>query len=111
MRNWRGSAWTPWTGLFVGAAAWFAQHQAGSDVNFWDCRTGDGAFVVAVGVACTFATAAGGWVSWQAARPPEADLAQNRGFARIVGALGAAIFLLAIAFQTLAGVLVPACHR
>lgn len=111
MTGLRTSPWTPWTGLFGGAAAWFLQHQVGADTNVWDCRTANGMFVVGLGIVCALLAAAGGAVSWWSSRPDEPDLAQNRSFARIVGVAGAGVFLLAIGFQTLAGVLIPACHR
>ena len=107
----QSSALTPWAGLFLGAAAWFAHHQIGSDANIWNCHAAGGAFVVGVGVACGLVALGGGVVSWMAQVPQDGDGRQNRVFARIVGMTAAGIFLLAIAFQTLAGVLVPACHR
>ena len=106
----QSSALTPWAGLFLGAAAWFAHHQIGSDANIWNCHAAGGALVVGVGVACGLVTLGGGVVSWMA-QVQHGDGRQNRVFARIVGMTAAGIFLLAIAFQTLAGVLVPACHR
>lgn len=111
MTGWRASPWAPWTGLFAGAAAWAVQHQVGADANAWDCRSAGAGLVIGLGIACALATAAGGWISWRAGEPDEADLAQNRRFARAVGVLAAGVFLLAILLQSLAGVLVPACHR
>ncbi|MFL5295142.1 MAG: hypothetical protein ACJ798_02055 [Phenylobacterium sp.] len=101
----------PWAGLFLGALGWFLHHQLGSDANNWDCKIANGAYVVVVGLVCALIALAGGLISW-ASRPPEgADLQVTRGFARLVGMASAAIFLLTISFQTLAGVLVPACFR
>jgi hypothetical protein len=108
----RASLWAPWAGLFLGAAAWFLHHQAGSDANYWDCKVGGAGFTIGLGVACAVVAAGGGLISWRARKLPEGPAAeQNRQFAAMVGAAGAAIFLLAIAFQTLAGALVPACLR
>jgi hypothetical protein len=105
------SALAPWAGLLLGAAAWFAHHQIGADSNIWDCRSAGGAFTIVVGLICGAITLGGGLISWVAQAPEDGETRQNRGFARIVGMTGAAIFLLAIGLQTLAGVLVPACHR
>lgn len=106
------SLWAPWAGLLMGAAAWFAHHQAGSEVNYWDCRAGGPGFVIALGVACAATAVIGGMISWRARRRTEGvATAQNRQFAAMVGTAGAAVFLLAITFQTLAGALVPACLR
>jgi hypothetical protein len=111
IRRLQTSALAPWAGLLVGAAAWFAHHQIGSDANIWDCRGAGGAFTVVVGLICGAIALAGGLISWAATAPDDGDTRQNRSFARVVGMTGAAIFLLAIGLQTLAGVLVPACHR
>lgn len=111
IRRLQTSALAPWTGLLVGAGAWFAHHQIGSDANIWNCRDAGGAFTILVGLVCGAVAMAGGLISWAALAPDDGDARQNRNFARIVGMTGAALFLLAIAFQTLAGVLVPACHR
>ena len=107
----RTSAVAPWTGLFVGAAAWFADHQIGSDGDYWDCKTLSGPYTVAVGVVCIAIAAAGGIASWRLRPEAQAEEAQSRTFARIIGAGAAAIFVLAIAFGTWAGVLLPGCHR
>jgi hypothetical protein len=107
----QASALTPWAGLFLGAAAWFAHQQIGSAANIWNCRAAGGAFIVGVGLVCGLVALGGGLVSWMAHVPQDDEARQNRNFARIVGMTGAGVFLLAIAFQTLAGVLVPACHR
>jgi hypothetical protein len=111
MERLRASPLAPWAGFFVGMVAWFVHHQLGSDANFWDCHTGSGPFVVATGVVCGLVVIGGGLVSWWAVAPDTGAEAQNRRFARAVGLAAAVVFLLAIAFQTLAGVLVPACHR
>ena len=111
MTGLRASPWTPWTGLFVGALAWFADQQISSAGDAWDCHVLGGPFVVAVGLVCIALTAAGGLASW-GLRPqaPDKDL-QNRTFARMIGAGAAAIFILAIAFGTWAAVLLPGCQR
>ena len=40
------SAWKPWAGLVAGPLAWALHHQAGSYLNFTDCRVGDGAMLI-----------------------------------------------------------------
>jgi hypothetical protein len=111
MRWLQSSPLTPWTGLFVGAFAWFLHHQAGSDgVNF-DCRAAGSAYVVGLGLVCALMALAGGWVSWSTKPAEPIEAQQTRRFARIVGLAGAAVFLMAIGIQTLAGALVPPCLR
>ena len=105
------SAWAPWAGLFAGAAGWFTHQTLGADANYWDCRLGGPVWAVALGLACAAVAALGGWTSWRARGTVGEDRVETRDFSGLVGAATAAIFLLAIAFQTLAGLIVPACHR
>jgi hypothetical protein len=107
----RNSTIAPWTGLFVGAGAWFADHQLSSDGNFWNCAQAGGPFAVEVGVVCLVIAIAGGVTSWRARPETGAASEESRRFARFVGAAAAAIFALAIAFGTWAGVLLPGCQR
>jgi len=107
----RGSAWTPWAGLFAGAAGWFAHQQFGANANYWDCRFGGPLWDLLLALVCGLVAVVGGWVSWTSRGTAGEDRTATRNFSGLVGAATAAIFLLAIAFQTLAGLIVPACHR
>jgi hypothetical protein len=103
----------PWAGLFLGAVGWFLNHQAGSDIVFGHCRMGGPLFSGALGLACGLLVVVGGAISWRTRKPgPDVqDGPENHSFAAMVGAGSAALFLLAIAFQTLNGFIVPACER
>lgn len=105
------SAFAPWAGLFLGAVGWFAHQQTGSGANAWDCHMG-GALTV-LGLTLVFGGLAvlGGVISWRARRPVEGPGAETRRFSGLVGTATAGIFLLAIVFDTLAGLIVPACVR
>jgi hypothetical protein len=105
----RRSPLSPWAGLFVGAAAWFLHHQAGSNANVYACHVAGGPYVIVVGLACAALAIIGGVVSWRA--EPPAETPQSHRFARIVGMAAAAIFTLAIGFQVLGGAIVPDCLR
>lgn len=107
----QASAIAPWTGLFVGAGAWFADHQLASDGDFWNCARTGGPFAVIVGLVCIAVAASGGVASWRARPEARADAVETRRFARFVGSGAAAVFSLAIAFGTWAGVLLPGCQR
>jgi hypothetical protein len=107
----RDSAWTPWAGLFAGAAGWFVHQQAGANANYWDCRWGGPLWTLGLALVCGAVVAAGGWLSWTSQRSLGEDATATRRFSGLVGAATAAIFLMAIAFQTLAGLIVPSCHR
>jgi hypothetical protein len=101
----------PWSGLFVGATAWFVDQRLGADANIWNCARAGAPWVLATGLVCLAATAVGGVLSWRA-RPLDTPAeAQTQRFARIVGMVSAAIFALTIAFGMLAGAILPACQR
>lgn len=104
----------PWAGLFLGALGWFGQQQIASSLIGWDCRLGGPLLTAGLGALAAGLAAAGGLVSWRAHRrlaaaPQEAP--HGRSVAGAIGAGAAGIFLLAIFFQALTGVIVPACHR
>jgi hypothetical protein len=103
------SRWTPWIGLLAPPVAWAIHHQVGADLVFYDCRLGDVAVVAGVGLTMGLISAVSGWISWSSRRGgQEMEL---RTLAAYVGAMSGAIFFLALAFQTLATLLLPACHR
>lgn len=107
----RRSPWTPWAGLFAGAAGWFLHQQGGAGANYWDCRFGGPVWTVALGLVSAAIILAGGWISWSARRAPEGgeDLPGARRFGGTVGAVAALVFLFAVALQTLGGLIVPSC--
>ena len=108
------SALAPWAGLFLGAAGWFAHHQIASSVIDWDCELGTPLLTVGLGVLFGLVAAAGGLVSWRVhirLRTAREAGPHSRSVAGAIGAGAAAIFLLAIGFQALTGVILPACHR
>jgi len=107
----RRSSWTPWAGLFAGAAGWFVHQQFGANANYWDCRFGGPLWTILLALVCGVVVVTGGWMSWAARGTPGEDRASTRSFAGLVGAATAAIFLMAILFGTLAGLVVPSCLR
>ena len=103
------SRWTPWIGLVAPPVAWAIHHQVGSDLVFYDCRLGAAALVAGVGLSLGLISAASGWISWSSRRDGQGM--EVRTLAAYIGAMSGAIFCLALAFQTLATLLLPACHR
>ena len=104
----------PWAGLFLGAAAWIGHQQSAAAAIFWDCRLGGPLLTGGLGLLFGLIAALGGAVSWRAhkaASRAEDAPAHNRSVAGMIGAGAAGMFLLAIAFQSLTGFVVPACHR
>ena len=107
-------ALAPWAGLFLGAAAWFAQHQGASEAIYWDCRLGGPLLTAGSGLLAALVTTAGGVISWRAhaaERAASEAPAHNRSVAGMIGAGSVGTFLLAIFFQSLTGIIVPVCHR
>lgn len=101
----------PWSGLFVGAAAWFADQRLVADGNSWDCSRAGGMFAAVAGAACLALTIGGGLASWRSVPRRISDSTEVRGFGGFIGTAAAAIFALAILFGTGAGLLVPACAQ
>jgi uncharacterized membrane protein len=105
------SALTPWAGVFLGAAAWFIHQQAGSGGDYWDCHLTGPFWSIGVGIVCGAIAVIGGVISWGSRRSAGEDRSETRRFSGIVGAASAGIFLMAILFQILASLIVPACAR
>lgn len=105
------TGWAPWTGLFVGALAWAAHHQIGSNLVYVRCAPIDRVLVIAIGLAflaLTIAAAALSWMSRKSGQPTEHAVAMRR-FTAWMGAAGGALFALALLLQTAAGFLAPTC--
>lgn len=109
----RQSMLAPWAGVFLGALAWFAHHQVGSNANYWDCSLDRVWLTAGSGLLFGAVAAVGGVISWlaRAAPPSSAGRPESRGFAAALGAMAAALFLFAILLQALSGLIVPGCFR
>lgn len=107
----RRSAWAPWAGLFCGAGGWFTHQTFGADANYWDCHFGGPLWAIGLGLVCALIVVGGGWLSWTSRRTAGEGVSETRRFYGLVGTATAAIFLMAICFQTLAGLIVPSCLR
>jgi hypothetical protein len=103
-------AWAPWVGLVLPPIAWAAHHQVGSDLVFYDCRIGATGAITALGLAMILVSTASGVVSWLARQPGGSPM-ELRNFAACLGAMCAGLFSLALIFQTMATLTLPACHQ
>lgn len=105
------TSWAPWAGLFVGALAWAAHHQIGSNIVYVQCSHMDGRLIIVIGAALLVATLAATLLSWESRRTGQATehAVEMRRFVAWLGAAGGALFALAIVFQTAAGFLAPTC--
>jgi hypothetical protein len=103
--------WAPWAGLFVGAIAWGAHHQIGSNLVYLRCSVGDAWLVVALGGAFLLIGLAATFLSWMSRRTGQATehAVEMRRFTAWIGTAGGALFALAIILQTIAGLLAPTC--
>jgi hypothetical protein len=113
------SAWQeallPWAGLIAGASGWAASHQITSNAVQENCRLAGPLLFGGSGLLAAAIAVAGGWLSlgvWRSTPAGEAAIGKGtRKFIAGVGAMAAAIFLGAIVLQTIAGFIIPACHR
>ncbi|HYD71826.1 MAG TPA: hypothetical protein VEF55_01715 [Candidatus Binatia bacterium] len=105
------TSWAPWAGLFIGALAWGAHHQFGSNLVYLRCSALDRQLVVVIG-ATLLAVATGAtflsWLSRRAGQPTE-HAVEMRRFTAWISTAGGGLFALAIALQTAAGLLAPTC--
>jgi hypothetical protein len=103
------SRWTPWIGLFAPPIAWAIHHQVGSDLVSYDCRIGETPLIALVGGVMALIALASGLISWISRR--DGPRAEIRTFAAYLGAMSGAVFFLALVFQTMATLMLPACQR
>jgi hypothetical protein len=103
--------WAPWAGLFLGAIAWAAHHQIGSNLVYLRCAPTDRTLVVTIGAVLLIVAIGATLLSWSSRRAgQQAEHAlETRRFAAWISTAGGALFALAIVFQTAAGLLAPTC--
>jgi hypothetical protein len=105
-------ALAPWAGGAVAPAAWYGQQQGLGLVTYFGCAAAGPVVVVLVGlVAAAAATAAGWWSAGEWLGREATPAVDHRRFVAGISVLMAGLFLLAIAFQTLAGLFLPGCAR
>jgi hypothetical protein len=101
----------PWCAWIGGLLGWSVAQQFGSSAVQLDCRHAAASTLIsgALGAAVVLLGAMASWPVWRA----KADLAKpgggTRGFLAGTGLLAAAIFLLAILFQTVSSFIIPRC--
>jgi hypothetical protein len=103
----------PWSGWIAGLLGWMLSHQLGSDLAQLDCDRAEPLAMLLIGASGAALAVAGGLLSltiWRTPGQLDQPGAGTRRFAAGTGMLGAAIFLLAILFQTISAFLIPQCH-
>jgi hypothetical protein len=105
------SAITPWTGLGAGALAWIIDHQVGSWLSLGYCHMAGPWLTGGLGAVCIILILIGAGLTWSARRTDDhaRGRPETRRFAVAVSMAGAALFGLAILYQSLPGFIVPAC--
>ena len=96
-----------WAALGLGALAWFAGHQVGSNLTFARCDLSGALSVAIVGLVALALIATGFLLSRRTWR--SGDTGEGQRFTALVGMLAAGLFAFAILLQTIAGFIVPAC--
>lgn len=101
----------PWSGLVAGMLAEMVHHQVLSDMLRYDCRLGGSTAGLAVGIPALLLIAAGIAISWASVRggDPGAPHHQTRRFIAQVSTMMATLLAIAIVWQTMATMIVPAC--
>ncbi len=106
------AALAPWAGLLTAPVAWYAHQQGSGGLVYFRCAASQPSINLLAGLVALAVTAAAGawsWTAWKrGSAAPAMDLTR---FTALVSVLAAAVFCLAIGFQTLAGLLIPSCAR
>jgi membrane associated rhomboid family serine protease len=101
----------PWSGLIAGMLAEIVHHQLLSDMLRFDCRLGGASAGLAVGIPALALIALGIAMSWAAVRgaDPDAPHSETRRFIAQVSGMMGGLLAIAIVWQTMATMIVPAC--
>lgn len=98
----------PWAGLIGGGFGWALTHQIGANLVQDRCQAGGPLTLALLGLLGLAVAAAGAFFSWSLWRKQDAAQA-TRTFLAALGLLAAALFSVAILFQTIAGFVIPRC--
>jgi len=107
LRSW-GWHLLPWAGLIGGALGWVLSHQIGSTLIQDQCRAGGPLTMALLGLLGLAIAAIGAFFSWRLWRRQD-EAQATRTFLAGLGLLAAALFSVAILFQTIAGFIIPRC--
>lgn len=100
-----------WAGSIAAPIAWVIHHQGLADSIYFNCSAGNPVSAVVLGGGLLILSLGAAALSWTARGDGEDGLARNRRFIAGLSAGMGLLFGLAIAYQTLAGVLIPGCLR
>ena len=97
-----------WAALAAAVAAWFGSQQAGSDLSFAHCHASGAVPVLIIGLIALALAGIGGFFSHKVWDRGAAEHA-GKPFIALIGMLTAALFAVAIVYQTLAAFIIPSC--
>lgn len=103
----------PWSGWIGGILGWVLSNQTGSSLVQLDCTRAQPLPMLLIGLAGAALAIAGALISirvWRMPGTTDQPYAGARRFIAGTGMLAAAIFLLAILFQTVSSLILPPCH-
>jgi len=103
----------PWSGWIGGILGWVLSDQTGSSLAQLDCTRAQPLPMLLIGLAGAALAVGGAAISIRVWRMPGATDQPYAGARRFIagtGMLAAAIFLLAILFQTVSSLILPPCH-
>jgi hypothetical protein len=111
MKAFLDSSFAPWSGLLAGMLGEGLHHQVLSDALRYDCTRGGALQGLVLGVAVLLFMGAGAWASWASrGHPDPGDPRQGvRHFLACMSVMAAALFAIGVAWQTMAGFIVPPC--
>lgn len=98
----------PWSGLIGAFAGWALTHQVGSNTNFDRCHSTPLLPMALLGLAGIAVIVTGGWFSWTLYRRGPGESGPRR-FISGVAMGAAAIFTMALVWQTLSSFIIPPC--
>ncbi|MDX3899231.1 MAG: hypothetical protein QHC40_01720 [Sphingobium sp.] len=104
---------TPWAGWIGGLLGWVLSDQTGSDLAQFDCTRAHPLVMLLIGLvgaALAVAGAAFSLRAWRMAGATDQPGVGTRRFIAGTGIFAAALFLMAILFQTMASLVIPQCH-
>jgi hypothetical protein len=87
--------------------AWAVHQQVAANLMLYDCRLAGAGPIAMVGATMAAIAVLSGMISWSSRREDSAEL---RTLAAYIGAMSGAVFFLALAFQTTATLMLPACR-
>ena len=99
-----------WVVLVAPAATWFAYEVGLASALRLSCSVVGSGLGVAWGCASLMVCALAAWMSWRPWEPVD-DASPARPWLSRVALIASALFALAIAFQTIATLIVPSCAR